>query len=660
MHFDIAKHTVFLARHGSHAYGTSLPTSDIDTKGFAVSPKNFVLGFAYSFEQHQQMEPEDKVVYDIRKFCNLAADCNPNIIEVLFVDDSDVLFQHPAGRLIRENRDLFLSKKARHTFSGYAVSQLKRIRTHRGYLLNPPDHKPTRKEYGLSTEMKITPDMMGAFDKMAAEGMAGDANVMDLVAKEKKYKAALDAWNSHERWKTDRNQKRAALEAQHGYDCYLDDTEFLTESGWKRYDDIPDDARVGTLNPRTGRIEYQGFTERVAKPFDGEIAVLHPQHSNCAVTMNHRMLVSPAHRSKTNGFSWEFAADRADWTLRPLRDLLADRRSGFHTRLTADATEVEYPVSDDDLVLLGCYVTEGCVGKRLADGSASVLRISQKVGGRQQPYMDGLMVKFPDAIRRYAYTHQADEHRSAACDEHVWTIADRTRAGWVERCCGVGSASLRLPDWTRELSRRQVDLLLEVMVAGDGTEREHSRVYYTSSKQLADDVQVMCVSSGIVSQVWGPYVYEGGKGPMYQVYVGDRRIAAHVRLAPDSQSLDLLRMTGARIVCFTVPNEILVTRREGKIAIHGNTKHGMHLVRLLRMCREILEGQGVIVRRPDAKELLAIRAGEWPYERLVEWAEQQDAEMQTLYKESTLRHAPDVAKLNELCVEAQEIFWRST
>ena len=93
-------------------------------------------------------------------------------------------------------------------------------------------------------------------------------------------------------------------------------------------------------------------------------------------------------------------------------------------------------------------------------------------------------------------------------------------------------------------------------------------------------------------------------------------------------------------------------------AEHGyDTKHGMHLVRLLRMCREILEGQGVIVRRPDAKELLAIRAGEWPYEKLVEWAEQQDAEMQTLYNESTLRHAPDIAKLNDLCVQAQEMFW---
>lgn len=218
MHFDVAAHTVYLARHGSLAYGTNIATSDVDIKGFAIAPKSWLLGFAYTFEQDEQREPEDKVVYDIRKFCGLAAECNPNIIEVLFVDDQDVLKMHPAGRLIRENRDLFLSKRAKQKFSGYAMSQLKRIRTHRGYLLSPPTHKPTREEFGLSIDMKITSAMMGAFDKVRGDGEHVDANVMELVAQEKRYKAALDTWHAHENWKSTRNEKRARLEAEHGYD----------------------------------------------------------------------------------------------------------------------------------------------------------------------------------------------------------------------------------------------------------------------------------------------------------------------------------------------------------------------------------------------------------------------------------------------------------
>lgn len=231
MHFDVNKRIVYSAIHGSHAYGTNGPDSDIDIKGFCVSPKSFVQGFAYNFEQHQTIEekeiefkgvkvkgPVDSAIYDIRKFCNLAADCNPNIIEVLFVDESDIISIHPAGRLIRDNRELFISKKARHTFSGYAISQLKRIRTHRNYLLNPPDRKPTREEFGLAAQQKITPDMMGAFDKIQNEGTEINPNVMELVQKEKQYKAALDAWNSYNNWKEKRNPKRAAMEAESGYD----------------------------------------------------------------------------------------------------------------------------------------------------------------------------------------------------------------------------------------------------------------------------------------------------------------------------------------------------------------------------------------------------------------------------------------------------------
>src|SRR6185436_7068494 len=44
-----------------------------------------------------------------------------------------------------------------------------------------------------------------------------------------------------------------------------------------------------------------------------------------------------------------------------------------------------------------------------------------------------------------------------------------------------------------------------------------------------------------------------------------------------------------------------------------DTKHAMHLIRLLRMGEEVLSGKGVIVRRPDAADLRAIREGAWTY-----------------------------------------------
>ena len=691
--------TIFLTQHGSRAYGTSLPTSDTDYKGVAVPPRVYFTGFTQKFEQAESGEPDDLVVYELRKFMALARDCNPNIIEVLWTDPSNHVMMTQAGRMLVDARDMFISKKARHTFSGYAMAQMKRINIHYKWLKNPPLAPPRREDFGLRPENEMTGvqrenlsvamsmvvrevatwhdldwTSLDASQSIAlrnrmteflarmrvssedvfantAKSLGMDDNLIALLVQEKAYRAKKQDWDSYQTWLKSRNPARAAIEAQYGYDCYLDDTEFLTQDGWKRYDEITDSTLLGTLNQTTGRIEFQHFTDRVAKPYDGPIAFMHPRHSQCAVTLNHRMWVSRGHRCEANGFSTAYTTEGAEWGIQRMGDLLDGYHSRFHVRVTGTPRTEDYDpetVTDDYLTLLGCYVSEGCVGKRLTDGTASVLRISQKVGGRQAPYMDAYQSKH-SFVRDYQYTHD-DEWRTEPCEERVWTVANRDLASRVERECGSGSQSKHLPAWTRDLSARQVNLLLDVMIAGDGTNRAFSRVYYTTSKRLADDVQVMCVMAGIVSQVWGPYQYKEGETPMYQVYIGTPLEAVSVDFRRESNHVNVEDVKGARIVCFTVPNEILVTRRGGSVAIQGNTKHAMHLVRLLRMCREILTTGKVLVRRPDAEELLAIRAGQWSYESLVEWANTQDREMDALYESSKLPHSPNTKALDHLCM----------
>jgi hypothetical protein len=196
MEFDIAKHTIFLVLSGSHAYGMSRPESDIDVKGIAIPPAPYFHGYLRHFEQFEgqipldyRFDPDcaatfgdclktkidreivpdehiDSVVYDIRKICKLLADCNPNIIEMLFSDPSCHLWMSSAMEPLIENRDLFLSTKVKWTFSGYAWSQLKRIKTHRSWLLNPPFHKPTRADFGLPECSVMPRDQL-----MAAESL---------------------------------------------------------------------------------------------------------------------------------------------------------------------------------------------------------------------------------------------------------------------------------------------------------------------------------------------------------------------------------------------------------------------------------------------------------------------------------------------------------
>lgn len=225
MNFDVDARTIYLATHGSHAYGLSTPSSDHDIKGVCIEPKEFHFGYLHTFEQHEAMankgHPEDKVVYSLKKFMKLAADCNPNIIEVLFCDESDIIKMDEFGKWLRDIRHEFLSKKAKFTFSGYAHAQLKRIKTHRAWLLNPPASPPTRKEFGLSETSKVSKSDLGAYDGLLDQGMQVELpkDIVTLFAKEKSWQAAKQTWEQYENWKKTRNVARAALEEQFGYDC---------------------------------------------------------------------------------------------------------------------------------------------------------------------------------------------------------------------------------------------------------------------------------------------------------------------------------------------------------------------------------------------------------------------------------------------------------
>lgn len=89
-----------------------------------------------------------------------------------------------------------------------------------------------------------------------------------------------------------------------------------------------------------------------------------------------------------------------------------------------------------------------------------------------------------------------------------------------------------------------------------------------------------------------------------------------------------------------------------------DTKHAMHLVRLLNMGEEILSTGQVNVLRPDAQHLLDIRGGKLTYEEVVEFAEAKDAHIrEVLYKTTDLPHAPDIKLASKLLMDVQDMCW---
>jgi len=280
--FDLRAHTLLVGIAGSRAQGLSSANSDVDLRGVAVPPIPDLLGMAPAFAQADQPGDMDVFadtltptetevvsrsklegsVYALAKFCRLCADCNPNMIELLFCRDDEVRLCTPLGKTLRDHRDAFLSQKAAHTFTGYALSQLKRIQGHRHWLLNPPKAQPTRKEFGLPERTLLPRDHMLAANAavkkrldswspdwgplpqseiqrlegrltefmaevlvagespwhLAARSVGLDDNLIAAMDRERRYRAAQRNWEQYRTWKRKRNPARAALEAKHGYD----------------------------------------------------------------------------------------------------------------------------------------------------------------------------------------------------------------------------------------------------------------------------------------------------------------------------------------------------------------------------------------------------------------------------------------------------------
>lgn len=291
MTLDLARDTIFVTLAGSHAHGTARDGSDVDLRGVCIAPLQIRLSLFDSFEQFDGIldgplwdavlprlqahatasrslsVKTETVIFDAAKFLGLCANANPNALEILFADERDWVFETPAWRRLHAERQRFLSKKVQQTYLGYAMAQLKKIRTHRSWLLDPPTHKPTREEFGLPESGTLNRDDQNRIEQSIADKVRSygidtlempkalrialqdrmrtfwcdalaapeeeldervravatsalrlPASVVDALNAERKYRAAMRHWEAYETWKSERNPGRAALEKQHGYD----------------------------------------------------------------------------------------------------------------------------------------------------------------------------------------------------------------------------------------------------------------------------------------------------------------------------------------------------------------------------------------------------------------------------------------------------------
>jgi len=155
--FDVEKATILAGYMGSQSHGTYIPASrggidDKDVMGICVPPEPYYLGLQ-KFEQVDTWVDEyDIVIYEIQKFVRLLLKNNPNVMGLLWLPDNLYIKKTPSGQLLIDNRDIFSSKLAYKSFTGYAYSQLKKMQNckHEGYM--GEKRKALVEEFGYDTK----------------------------------------------------------------------------------------------------------------------------------------------------------------------------------------------------------------------------------------------------------------------------------------------------------------------------------------------------------------------------------------------------------------------------------------------------------------------------------------------------------------------------
>jgi uncharacterized protein len=272
----VEDHTVFECTVGSQAYGTNSPDSDEDRAGIMIPGKDYFYGMK-NFDQFQGYET-DKTIYNFKKAIRLISENNPNMLDLLCIPSRCIIKVTPYWQEIMDNADLFISKKCKFTFSGYAISQINRIRTHRAYILNPPKKRPERLDYNLpnismfeTAQLKALINVESLFEYVTEENRETFVNQLDTIygneivplfhkylnpdrktialeflqtalqsqlgtfislgkrsyvkdqfveqaEKELVYANEMRNWQRYEDWKKHRNKKRAVLEEKVKYD----------------------------------------------------------------------------------------------------------------------------------------------------------------------------------------------------------------------------------------------------------------------------------------------------------------------------------------------------------------------------------------------------------------------------------------------------------
>jgi len=389
-------------------------------------------------------------------------------------------------------------------------------------------------------------------------------------------------------------------------ECFSEDTQVLTENGWKYFYEVTKEDRIFTLNVQNNKIELQHPIRFYEYNYNGTLYNFKSKKLDLLVTPGHRMLVDqyvPNSKEKyhkkfveAKDFNpnthfipkqgvWEGREEKyfvlpaiKVFQIRNYNEVPFTKNLRFLTKTSEVFGEIlsiedfkvktSQPISKYQLVeipekkiLMDDWLK--FFGFWLAEGSTTLRERKRK--GRKNPYYEyqvrisqneGEKAKeFERILKRLPFNYIKKKHKKKI----EFEILSKQLFLYL-RQFGKNEEKF-IPKEIKNLSKRQLKILFDWMMKGDGYVGNGNIDYYTKSKKLADDVQEIVLKLG-----WSANIYEKRKGNFkwYRVAISKSK---HFKF--QKENIKKVKYKG-KVYCLEVPNHTLYVRRNGKALWCGN------------------------------------------------------------------------------------------
>lgn len=360
-----------------------------------------------------------------------------------------------------------------------------------------------------------------------------------------------------------RDAKRTAMGIVYLDECFPGNTEVMTESGFKQFDQLLTTDRIiqwnedGSMNiVDSERIVHKHYKGEMLRLSNGRYGTFHystPNHNRIVISRGkHRHL----HKRIIKSIP-----------------AIKSTMSGYDFPVSGKYDGCGIPMSDAEIQFHVAFAADGCV----KNGKYGYMSFQKD---RKQKRLDSILAQMP--ALKYTY------HRTCRNGHiyHNYYFSDISLLPVVK---GQNTKSLILNPLIQG-TLHQKKLFLSELRYWDGyhdygKEKSHDSIFFTTSeKEEADFVQMICHLSGYICSIYSRN--KKGYRPNYACVIREKEHKTQQRMLISHEAFE------GDVYCVTVPSHMIMIRQEGNITITGNCDKIASKTQNVSITRDV-SGEGV-------------------------------------------------------------------